>query len=262
MRSNTTVDGDSTVHHAPSDCIYCNAILDPEKRIAWTGWHTIDIAENSPQELGIFFTYTKHILYEVTCECGHCNRREVYRAAPDPLWPKANITEWRLVGPRLASWMAWCSKRQQMSSRRIKEFLSEVCKLELSVGTIDKAICEAGRSVAPLKEELIRDIVKATLAYVDETSWEVMSALFWLWVFKTVDTVLFEVGKRDRSIIANLLFDGRFKGKIMADGWVVYREFINRLRCWAHLIRKACGLAESHDLQVATVGKEMLELFV
>jgi hypothetical protein len=47
----------------------------------------------------------------------------------------------------------------------------------------------------------------------------------------------------------------------MSDGWSVYREYSNRLRCWAHLIRKARGLSESYYLRDAQIGREILALF-
>ena len=40
---------------------------------------------------------------------------------------------------------------------------------------------------------------------------------------------------------------GDFAGVLMADGYSAYRAWLNRLRCWAHLLRKARGLKESTD---------------
>ena len=51
-----------------------------------------------------------------------------------------------------------------------------------------------------------------------------------------------------------------FAGVLMADGYTVYRTWLNRLRCWAHLLRKARGLEESTDGRVAGVGGEMLAI--
>lgn len=46
----------------------------------------------------------------------------------------------------------------------------------------------------------------------------------------------------------------------MSDGYPVYRDYARRLRCWAHLIRKAKGLAESYDSQVRGYGKQLQHL--
>ena len=214
-----------------------------------------------PGQPGIVVTNTKHIFHEMDCPCGHHNRMAPYEAMPDVNWPKTTIAEWRLVGPRFASMIVLLSKRFRNSRRLIREFLFCFLGIELSVGTIDQTIHEAGRSVAPLEEELIHDLEEAALAYVDETSWKEAGVLKWLWVFRALTVVFFMVGKRDRSIFSKLLLNGRFKGIVMSDGWVVYREYANRLRCWAHLIRKARGLSESYHTKAADVGLQILALF-
>jgi len=249
------------VYHARSHCASCNAALgDYDDQVAWTGFYSIDIAEYVPGTAGIFLTNTKHIFFEAECGCGHHNREEPYAAMPDVTWPKTNLSEWRLVGPRLAAMIVLLSKRHRNSCRLIREFLLVFLRLELSIGTINQTIRETGRSVAPLEEELIRDLEEAALAYVDETSWKEAGVLRWLWVFRTLTVVFFMVGKRDRTIFCKVLLNGKFKGIVMSDGWVVYREYANRLRCWAHLIRKARGLSESCHTKIADIGLQMLAL--
>ncbi len=252
-----------TIYHAAIQCALCSLLLaDHETQNAWTAFYSIDIAERTTKQAGISITYTKHIFFETECPCGHHNRLEPYVVMADVNWPKTQISEWRLVGPRLAAMIVLLSKRYRNSRRLICEFLSSFFGIELSVGTIDQTIRETGRSVEPLEEELIRELEEASLAYVDETSWKEAGKLQWLWVFKTLTVVLFMVGKRDRSIFFKLMLNGGFKGIVMSDGWVVYREYLNRLRCWAHLIRKARGLSESHNDIAAKVGLEMLSLFL
>jgi len=46
----------------------------------------------------------------------------------------------------------------------------------------------------------------------------------------------------------------------MSDGYRVYRKYKNRLRCWAHLLRKARGLFESLDKEAQGFGKEVLDI--
>lgn len=251
------------IYHAKIHCALCDACLGGhEEQTAWTGFYTIDIAEYIEGNAGIILTNTKHIFFETECECGHHNREEPYGAMPDVTWPKTDLAEWRLVGPRLAAMIVLLSKRHRNSCRLIREFLLNFLRLELSVGTISQTIREAGRSVSPLEEELIRDLEAAALAYVDETSWKEAGVLRWLWVFRTLTVVFFMVGKRDHTIFSKLLLNSKFKGIVMSDGWVVYREYVNRLRCWAHLIRKARGLSESCSALAAYVGLEMLTLLM
>lgn len=252
----------AVVYHASTHCMVCNGSLGGhETQVAWTAFYSLDIAESIPDQPGIHLNHTKHIFFETECACGHSNRMVPHVVMPEASWPKTNLSEWRLVGPRFAAMIVMLSKRYRNSRRLIREFLFDFLGVELSVGTIDQTIREAGRSVEPLEEALINEIAEASLAYVDETSWKESGNLRWLWVFRTLTVVLFVVGKRDRTIFCKLLLDSRFKGIVMSDGWVVYREYANRLRCWAHLIRKARGLSESCHFIATAVGLEILALF-
>ena len=46
----------------------------------------------------------------------------------------------------------------------------------------------------------------------------------------------------------------------MSDGYAVYRQFLKRCRCWAHLLHKAQGLVECLDPQAQRFGRQTLEL--
>lgn len=251
-----------TVYHSATHCAVCQTLLASHfEQDAWTGFYSLEVAEHTPGQIGLLFTYTKHLFCETECSCGHLNRVEPHAAMADVNWPKTALSEWRLVGPRFAAMIVMLSKRYRNSRRLIREFLFDFYDIQLSIGTIDQTIREAGRSVEPLEEELIRELEAAALAYVDETSWKENGVLRWLWVFRGLTVVFFMVGKRDRTIFTKLLLNGRFKGIVMSDGWIVYREYANRLRCWAHLIRKARGLSESYNGEAAAVGLQILSLF-
>lgn len=43
----------------------------------------------------------------------------------------------------------------------------------------------------------------------------------------------------------------------MSDSYQVYRDYRNRLRCWAHLLRKAKGLAESCHQHARIDGQQL-----
>lgn len=49
---------------------------------------------------------------------------------------------------------------------------------------------------------------------------------------------------RSSELIENILGQA-YCGWLMSDGYQVYRKYLNRVPCWAHLIRKAKGLKES-----------------
>jgi transposase len=65
------------------------------------------------------------------------------------------------------------------------------------------------------------------------------------------------MGKRNREMLLSVLGE-EFDGILMSDGLGAYRDSPNRLRCWAHLIRKARGLAQSLDKEAQSFGEEVL----
>jgi hypothetical protein len=51
-----------------------------------------------------------------------------------------------------------------------------------------------------------------------------------------------------------------FSGWLMSDGYQAYRPYRKRLRCWAHLVRKARGLEESLVKSSQRFGKQTVDL--
>ena len=247
----------ATCEHRPENCTACALALAADgKSQAYTGWDEIDIAPQVDGAIGLLFSVTRHLLLEVVCSCGHVSRAQPWRAPPDSAWEQVELGEWRLVGPQLAGILVFLGLRMRLSRARIREGLMELFGLMLSTGVIDETIREAGRASFPLEDLLVADIVQAPQLNVDETSWKESGLLLWLWALVTTHTVLFLIGPRTAEMLENALQDG-YHGILISDGYVVYRAWKNRLRCWPHLMRKLRGLAESTDRRVAGVGKEM-----
>ena len=114
--------------------------------------------------------------------------------------------------------------------------------------------------MAPLEEERVADIERAVLVHADETSWREAGQAPGLWVFVNAQTVWYQIGYRTQEIVGNVL-SAAFQGELMTDGYRVYRSSPNRLRCWAHLMRKRVGLGESTHRRVAAIGQELQTAF-
>jgi transposase len=248
-----------TDDHFPDCCAVCGQGLTREGAQAYTGWDEIDIAEKVTGQIGLSLQVTRHRLYAVPCACGHVTRAAHHVAQRDQLWDGVQLGEWRLVGPRLAGAIVFLSLRMRLSRARIREFFIELFDLQLSTGVLDETIREAGRAVAPLEDEMVREIEEAALLHADETPWKEAGKPLWLWVFAAAYTTLFFIGSRSLEILSNVLTSA-FKGQLMTDGYLAYRHLGNRLRCWAHLLRKVQGLAESTDARVVRAGKSMQDV--
>ena len=249
----------ATVDHLPETCACCGQALEPAEFIARTGLYVLEIETDPAAGLrGLQVRHEKHRYGETACRCGHVNRSEPGRCPRDPWWT-VGLTEWHLVGPVLVSLLVCLSHRMHLSRRRIQEFLRDWLGIELSTSTINQCLHEAGRAVEPLEEQLVEELQQATLAHADETPWKEWGRLLWLWVIITPTICLYFIGYRSKEILANVFGEG-FVGWLMSDGYQVYRQFRQRLRCWAHLLRKAAGLNQSLTAEARAFGQATHDL--
>ncbi|MGA8010493.1 MAG: IS66 family transposase [Thiomonas sp.] len=141
----------------------------------------------------------------------------------------------------------------------MQEFLHDWLGLELGVATINRCIHEAGRAVDPVVQgEVLRAVRESDLLHADETSWKEHGRLLWLWVFTCASVTLFTVGKRTRAVLDRVLGE-TFAQWLMSDGYWAYRDYAWRLRCLAHLVRKARALKESCDQRAQPFGTQLLD---
>ena len=250
-----------TVIHRPETCAACAAALPAHAPgVAYAGFQSIDLLWGDGEQPGLYLRITDHRFQDTLCACGHHTRARPGEAlVENPGLEPVALSEWRLVGPGLASLIVALHLRFRMSYRRIREFLHDWLGLSLSVGTLKNTLHEAGAASAPLEQELIDAVVSSDLLHVDETSWPQGAELLWLWVFTNATVTLFVVAKRGRGLLDRLL--PGFAGWLMSDGWQAYRHFPQRLRCWAHLTRKAQGLIESYDREAQAFGRQVQDAF-
>jgi hypothetical protein len=242
--------------HYPAVCAGCGRPLEPAGVVAYTGFQAVDLRWDDPAQPGLTLRVVDHRYYETPCACGHVTRAVAGQGVVDPLLAGIELSEWRLVGPGLAALIVALAYRFRLSRARIQEFLAEWLGLKLSIGTIHQTLHEAGAAVAPAEEELVQAVLDSHLLYADETSWPEHGQPLWLWVFRSLTVTLYYVAGRGKELVENVL-DG-FTGWLMSDGWMAYRDYPRRLRCWAHLLRKARGLAQSCDREARAFGQFVL----
>jgi transposase len=245
----------ATILHVPPECALCGAGLPEARFAARTGLYVLDLEiERGRGLLGLQVSHRKHLYGDGgACGCGHVTRSEPGRC-PDEMGWEVDLTEWHLVGPNLMSLIVCLALRMRQSRRSIQEFLRDWFGIELSTSTINQCLHEAGRAVEPLEEALVEAVRAAVLAHADETTWKEAGQLLWLWVIATATVSLYLIGYRTAELITTALGEG-FEGWLMSDGYRVYRQFRKRLRCWAHLQRKAKGLKDSFAKEARAFGE-------
>ena len=253
-----------TVHqhepHYPDQCVFCDNVFNSNlSRVAYTAFDTLTLKWGDLSQPGIVVVNTRHTYYESACPCGHVTQATPLRQPPDSLLPGVALSQWRLIGASLAALIVCLSFRMRLSRPRIREFLHDWLGIKLSVGSINKAIHESGRAAMPLENELLEEVLKSELLNVDETPWQQKGDLLWLWAFISSSVAVFWISSRSGDLINRILANNAYKGWLMSDGYRVYRQFLKRLRCWAHLVRKARGLIEAYDKEPQAFGKETLD---
>jgi transposase len=234
--------------HRAEQCAACDAPLAPDAPFsAHTGFYVVDVEENDANSYGVRLFCILHHYGETSCDCGHQTlvmpgRGDHYETADGKV--TTTLSEWRLIGPRLASLIVFLAFRMRLSRARIKELLYVWFGFSVSTGTIDHCIHEAALACLPLYLQLMALVHQEPLVHVDETPWKEKGRIPWLWVFASTTITLFVIGKRKQNVALEVL-TAEFAGWLMSDGLLLYRIFRNRLRCLAHLIRKAQGLYES-----------------
>ena len=246
--------------HRPDECARCGASFSPDTPSrAYTARYEIDLIAPASGSPGLELLQTKHIHLESQCSCGHWSRAEPGRCEEEDDW-SVELTEWHLVGPMLVALLCALSLRMRISRRGIREFLGDWLGVQLSIGCINQCIHEAGRAVEPVvQRDIVPQIRAAQLAHGDETGWKQGAQLLWLWVFTCATATVFCIGRRSPEIVLQILGKG-FAGWLMSDGFWAYRGYDQRLRCLAHLIRKARGLEQSLNQQAQQFGAHTLKL--
>jgi transposase len=232
-------------HHYPKSCAACDdALADREAGPSHAAYLVIDLRMPTPERHAVEVVQYKHLYHECQCPCGHITRAEPGHRPKDETWGVA-LSERHLVGPTLVALICALSQRMRLSRRRIQEFLHDWLALELSIASINQCLHEAARALeSVVEEQLLAEVRASELIHADETSWKENGQPLWLWVFVCATTTVFTIGRRSQEVLYETL--GRvLDAWLMSDGYCVYRDYEQRLRCLAHLVRKARGLEES-----------------
>ncbi|MDJ0691974.1 MAG: transposase [Xenococcaceae cyanobacterium MO_188.B32] len=242
------------------------------------------VLELEAAESGFRIVTQLHHYYQATCNCGHCTHAQPgtgYISEIEGRSRDLKLTEYVLVGPMLATLIASLGVRYRMSRTKIQEFLTDWTNTQLSTGTIDRCIREAGgeggtystlNSIAPTRllkippfpacvpvvEELVAQLQQADILLWHETHWYESGKLHWLWVAVTTKIAVFHIGSRRKEELSHLVREA-FMGWLVTDGYAVYRSHSKRQRCIAHLIRKAVAITGAINQKAATIGQWILD---
>jgi len=248
---------EDTIPHYPEYCSACNSPLSKSDQSPYMGYHVLEL-KKTPS--GIHICCTLHHYYPGMCSCGHETKACPGEGKVFIVEGRKNnlkLTEYVLAGPMLTTFIAALSNRYRMSRVKIRECLHDWFQTELSVGTIDRCIREAGVACYPVVEELVEKLQDEEKVGLDETPWYEKGGLKWLWVAISATIAVFHIGTRKKEELLNLILVS-FGGWLICDGYVAYRDRERRQRCLAHLIRKAIALTGAMDKKAVEMGEWLL----
>lgn len=198
----------------------------------------------------IHMKVTHFVLHEGRCPvCGRIKKAQL---------PKEHQTGY---GVRLSALIGEMAGINRSSRGTVREFCSSVLNIPISKGSVQRVIDRVSEAIKPHYDAIGRVAREARINYIDETGWFMNGVLMWLWAMANTSVAFFMIHpRRSKEAFSALIED--WVGILVSDGFGVYQRWVElRQTCLAHLIRKARGLSERKDPQIAAFGaKAMAEL--
>jgi transposase len=244
---------ESILPHCPAFCVICGGTDLHKSDRPYMGYYVYEL-DKIPT--GVRIHCVLHHYYSAVCECGHETKAqpgEGFVSHIEGRRKDLKLTERIMVGPMLTTFIAALSVRYRMSRVKIKEFLSCWLSMELSTGSIDRCVREAGVACFPVVEELLEELQQEDIVHLDETPWYEKGAFKWLWVALSARIAVFHIGSRKKEELLKLITTA-FTGWLVSDGYMAYRSHEKRQRCLAHLIRKAIAFSGAVDEKAQKMG--------
>jgi transposase len=179
------------------------------------------------------------------CDCPNCGKTVKAQLPPE----KATG-----YGPRFTALVGELSGIKAMSRNDVKQFCESVLQIPISTGTIQKLIDRNAEALLPVYDEIGRIARSFWCNYIDETSWFRENDLHWLWAMVNERVAFYRIDPhRSKEAFDRLIQD--WQGILVSDGYGLYRKWVNRQTCLAHLIRKADALAERKKADLRRFGE-------
>ena len=171
-------------------------------------------------------------------------------------WPTAPIPAEHAsgYGPRFSAVIGEFAGTYGNGRRMVQPFCASVVQVPISLGAIQKVVDRVTQAIAPHYALIAQQVRQAPGTYIDETPWDCLNTLEWLWGMASERVALYMIHpRRSKEAFAALIED--WAGLLVRDGYGIYRSWVEaRHTCLAHLIRTARGLATRPHAEVAACG--------
>ena len=128
--------------------------------------------------------------------------------------------------------------------RKLPTFLDVQNGTTISAATVHNIFSRVAAACTGEYDLLKEKIRKADTLFIDETSISVLGKNWWIWIFRSSDSILFVIRHSRGSCVLEEVLGKEWTGVINSDGWRAYGTLPNAIlqRCWAHLLRETKAL--------------------
>ncbi|ATB31682.1 IS66 family transposase [Melittangium boletus] len=169
-----------------------------------------------------------------------------------------------VFGDRLTALASLLVGKYRLSKRLVKDALSDMLGVELSVGSVSNLEGEMSEALAPPTAEALAYVQTSEAVNADETGFAQgreggRAGRAWLWVVATALVVVFHIARSRGGKVARQLLGADFAGFLTTDRWSAYAWVDAGLRqlCWAHLTRDFQGFIDRGG-RGGRIGRELM----
>jgi transposase len=188
-------------------------------------------------------------------ECPQCHK-QLYGELPEGI-------EGQLFGPRLQSLVVYTKAALHGSYTTLREFMSEIFKIEVSRAMLCNQIRSTSESLSQPYQEIAKTIAGQPYLHIDETGHKDNGDRYWIWAFCTRLFGFFTIDASRGSQVLKKVLGETFKGTLISDFFSAYIKYASALQqfCLAHLIRDIKFLTTLPDKDNQQFGIRLLRQF-
>src|SRR3954464_14053950 len=191
---------------------------------------------------------------------GWCPRCQKMHEAPLP----PGIQRGGLVGPSLATLIAYLKGACHASFSTVRKFLRDVVRVTISRGELARIIAKVSRALERPYEELLAGLPDEARLNVDETGHKQNGQRQWTWCFRASLYTLFKIDPSRSGDVLIEVLGTEFNGVLGCDYFSAYRRYhrefgVTLQFCLAHLIRDVKFLTTLPDVREQAYGTRLRE---
>ncbi|WP_375319048.1 IS66 family transposase [Candidatus Tisiphia endosymbiont of Oplodontha viridula] len=182
--------------------------------------------------------------------CTICNKKYTGR-----------LNNYKLLGKNTESIIGSLGGFFNNSKRDIQQILSQIFNLDISLGLVSTSEGRISEKLENKYNELVNLAQTSSYLHLDETSSNNKGKRHWCWVAANSMVTVFKLASsRGKKVLEGFL--PKYEGKVISDRYAVYNIYNNQNRqvCLAHLRRDFKRFAHSKHKNLATVGRDLLEI--